>query len=370
MSIETQVREAIERHTTGSPPPVPDTAALLVRGRRRRHARVAGTAVSAICVSVVVAVAAVSAIGPRWTAGRGDVPVTTGGAEGPAAVTGPTEVFHTRDSVWVDGRRHPAGQLTWDTGAHVSSLGLVFPAEGTGVPYFLDRNGRQHQLAPDTPVLGGASYDRWVAADSTGTLVSWAEITNDGAEVVAFDLATMREVARKRLPCDVDGTVSGCPRPYVVSDGVVFVHRADGTWAWRPGAGGQRSWVRLGDGFVAQAHSKTIGLFPGGTIDLELLGAGWRVLSGVAGEPLLSFDGRYVVDANGAAVVEWQHPQRRVTYHPPGAPVESQFDTDGSVLFVTESDGLYRVYDCTAQRRCEPVSEPMRQEIRLIAWDL
>ncbi len=50
--------------------------------------------------------------------------------------------------------------------------------------------------------------------------------------------------------------------------------------------------------------------------------------------------------------------------------MESQFDTDGSVLFVVQVDAGYQVMDCDpAMGTCAPLSDVEPEPFRLINWD-
>lgn len=245
----------------------------------------------------------------------------------------------------------------------------------------MKRDGSQVALAPKRPAYG-TRYSGWVAADATSPLVAWGEISPTGVDLVAYDTAKGAEIARKRMNCENTEATSGlgCATAYVASDGVVFV-LAGGpeTIAWRPADG---TWLRLGDGSVSQAHGKVADTFPGpDTLDLSLLGHGWSRLKLTGpfweeqekqgdAEALLSFDGSWVTDQEGKRVEDWRNPDATVTYDPPGNEIAGQYDTDGSMLFVTESAGKYQAWDCTVTAKCEPLTEPTDEVIRFFSWDL
>ncbi|WP_109508903.1 hypothetical protein [Nocardioides speluncae] len=383
--METRVKQTFDHRTDELVPPPVDVAALVRRGRRRRSWRSAGAAAVAVAVVGGTAYAAGTVAGdadpdPGRPTKEG-LPVVTGGAAGPQPVDGPTAVFHTKSSVSIDGRTYPAGNFPWDTGPHVGQLGVAYPAKRTGVPHLMKRDGSQVALAPDRPKVGDR-YSGWVAADAASPLVAWGEVGPTGVDVVAYDTAKGSEIARKRVNCQnaTSSSSFGCAVPYVASDGVVFVHtNRPGTIAWRPADG---TWQRLGDGSVSQAHGKVVDTFSGpDQLDLSVLGDGWSRLrltgpfweeqekQGDA-EALLSFDGSWVTDPEGKRVEDWHNPEATVTYDPPGSEVAAQYDTDGSMLYVTMSGDKYRAWDCTATARCEPLTEPTDEEIRLISWDL
>jgi hypothetical protein len=378
-AFEQDVHNAIGEQLDRAGTPPPDIGRLVRRARRKAVSR----NLAAVATGVVAVVGVVSIVNLGGGAGSGSqeptngVPVTTAGARGPAAIDAPTAVFHTKDAVWIDGARHAAGNFSWDTGAHIGALGIAYPDKESGRPYLMRRDGEQLPLGPARPTFG-TDYAPWVAADASSPLVAWVERSADEVELVAFDTASMSEVARRHVTCQGDPETWGfaCVVPYVADSGVVFVHDGRNTVAWRPA---DDSWDVLGEGLASQARGRVLGLFAGPD-GVRAPGSDWRVLK-VSGaywekkekhgdiEPLLSFDGSWVTDANGTRVENWEHPEQTVTFHPPGEIEESQYDTDGSVLYVTRSSEGNQVWDCTATERCTPASKPMSQEIRLIAWD-
>lgn len=397
--MEARVKQTFDHRTDELVPPPVDVASLVRRGRQRRGWRNAGAAAMAVAVIGGTAYAA-STVADNVGTDRpteGGLPVVTGGATGPKPVAGPTAVFHTKSSVSIDGRTYPAGNFTWDTGAHVGQQGIAYPAARTGVPYLMTGDGSQIALASAQPRFG-SRYGGWVAADAGSPLVAWGEVGPTGVELVAYDTAKRAEIGRKRVSCPTAASSSsfGCATPYVASDGVVFVHsNQPGTIAWRPADG---TWLRLGAALVSQVHGKVVGTFPGADeLDLAALGDGWSRLS-LTGpfweeqekhgdvEALLSFDGSWVTDPEGKRVEDWRNPDSTVTYDPPGREVAAQYDTDGSMLYVTfeptgetraskdkpwgEQLGSYRAWRCTTTAPCTPLTEPTDEEIRLISWDL
>lgn len=398
--METRVKQTFDHRTDELVPPPVDVASLVRRGRQRRGWRNAGVAAMAVAVIGGTAYAASTVTGnvePDRPAKDG-LPVVTGGATGPEPIDGPTAVFHTKDSVSIDGRTYPAGNFPWDTGPHVGRLGIAYPAAKTGVPHLMKRDGSQVPLAPERPKFGDR-YSGWVAADAASPLVAWGEVSRTGIDLVAYDTAKRSEIARKRVSCESNDSTSafGCVTAYVASDGVVFVlGGGPETFAWRPADG---TWLRLGDGSVSQAHGKVVDTFPGpDKLDLSLLGAGWSRLKLTGpfweeqekqgdAEALLSFDGSWVTDPEGKRVEDWRNPDATVVYDPPGEEVAAQYDTDGSMLYVTfepngqtkagtddkpwgEELGSWRAWRCTTTAPCAPLTEPTDQEIRLISWDL
>jgi hypothetical protein len=374
--LDTRLRETLDAHTsTVSPPPV-DVTDLVRRGRRRRVIR-SGVAVLVTAAVVVSAVAVSGALrgSPADTGGpardlspAGGLPIARGGAVGPKAVDGPRALFVTRQKVYLDGKSH-AVRLPWDTGAHVGRLGVAYPQPGTDRPMLLQRDGTPVPLAPPTPALAGATYDDWVAADGNGTFVAWAEQTKQGSEIVAFDTGTMQEVARTTLPCHGTGVARFCPRPYVVSDGLVFIFAYAKAEVWDPATGTRKV---LPDADIAQAHNKVLTTFEDrGTVDTGRIGPDWEQAKAKGIGGLLSYDGGWLLDPDGnPKVVNWRAPDESITYRPPGTVTAAVFDTDGSVLVVTHDRGLWTGWDCQLQGRCATVVPPSRQEIRLVAWDL
>ncbi len=68
-------------------------------------------------------------------------------------------------------------------------------------------------------------------------------------------------------------------------------------------------------------------------------------------------------------MVDWRHPRATLDLTAPGNVAETQFDADGSMAFVTFGSRGSRVWDCPVVGECEPLTEVLRQEARLIAWD-
>ena len=387
--LDERLRESLDAHVHAAVPPLPDVSDLVRRGRRRRNRRVVLT--SALTVGAVAAVATIG-IGLATGSGPSDglrtqragIPIATGGATGPESVPGPTGLFVTRSRVYLDGTSYDV-KLPWDTGAHVGKLGVAYPAPGTHRPTLLLRDGTVKTLA-ERPDFAGAVFDNWVAADGNGTLVAWAEHTDGAADIVAYDTATDRVVGRTTLRCHESDGPGGtyCPRPYVVSDGTVFISVYGGGRAWQPS---DSVLGPLLDGDIAQAHHKVVSTFEDrGLVSLDRIGAGWAQAHSPKGvEGILSYDGGWILDNGGnPKVVNWRDPSQTITYRPPGKVAASVFDTDGSVLVVTRAgdpaamdpDGetntnlRWTGWDCPLEAACTVVVPEQKQEIRLVAWDL
>lgn len=381
MSIEEATRDTITRHVQEVAPPPVDVPSLVGRGRRRRTIR---TAVGTLATLTVLGGAA-GLGGWLMTDGsdsptRDDLaPARTGNAQGPESINAPQRVFRTEDRVHLDGKSYPTERMSFGTGAHLVPQGITYPDERTGVPHLLRSDGSREALAPDQPTFGN-EYGEWMASAPDSGLVAWSEIGDGKVELVAYDTGTGEEVARRRVPCE--GPSGGqCPTPYVASDDVVFVHGpAGGTTAWQPATD---RWTFLGAGEVSDARGHTVSLFPGSDdVDVSALGPEWELLeldsehwreqeeSGNV-EALMSYDGAWVSDPWTFYVEDWRNPDRALRFKSPGEVVESQFDTDGSVLFVTMDmdTGEYRAWDCPVDAGCEPLTDPSRQEIRLLASD-
>jgi hypothetical protein len=297
---------------------------------------------------------------------EGGLPIAAGGATGPQPVEGPTGLFVTKTQVYLGGDSY-AVRLPWGTGAHIGKLGVAYPAPTTHRPMLLKNDGQTAPLAAVHPAAPATSYDDWVAADGNGPMVAWAENGKDSGDIVAFDTATMSEVGRKTMLCG-ENTTSGCPRPYVVSDGVVFIETVHGTEAWNPVTGTSGL---IGDGTVQQAHNKVLTTFQGGTTNAGLVGPEWsQAPQRWNGDVSLSYDGAWMLDVNGRPkVINWRQPGESITYRPPGQVAAATFDTDGSVLVVTNDSGTYTGWDCALGGECKTVVAPSKQEIRLVASD-
>lgn len=383
MSLEESLRESISARVQAvTPPPVP-MQTLVSRGRRRQAIRRSAVACGGVLAVAAVAVA-VSGGPTLWPNSSQHVtepaaPIVENGAAGPVGIPGPTEVFTTDESVSIDGKSFELGNFPTGSGPHVGMEGIAYPAADSGVPYLLRSSGERTQLAPDQPAFG-TTYEPWVAADSATPMVAWAESAESSVELVAFDTNKGTEIDRRRLSCTENNSGTFCPRPYAAVHGVVFVMDGGRTMAWRPA---DDLWVSLGQGNVSEARGFTVSLFAGvGDLDLSPLGPEWSVLE-VSGpywkeiekhgdiEALLSFDGEWITDANGLRVEAWRDPSKALILGPPGRVTESQFDTDGSVLYVTEDSesGKFRVWDCPADAKCVSLTKPSASAPRLMAWD-
>ena len=386
--LDTQLRDSLDRHVRAVAPPRPDVADLVRRGRRRRTWRLAG--VSAITVAALVGIATIGAAlmtgtdpGRGFVTQRGGLPIADGGATGPQAVEGPTGLFVTRSRVYLGGRSY-AVKLPWDTGAHVGRLGVAYPAPGSHRPTLLTLSGTVRTLA-QRPSFPSAVFDEWVAADGNGPLVAWAEHTDEATEIVAYDTARDEVVGRTTLRCHVDAEFGRyCPRPYVVSDGTVFVSVFGGVRVWHPR---DPTPGPLLGADIAQAHHKVVSTFEDrGRVPVDRIGPGWEQAQSPKGvEGILSYDGGWILDNGGnPKVVNWRDPTQTITYRPPGHVAASVFDTDGSVLVVTvagdpaatdldgstNNDLRWTGWDCKLGGGCRVVVPEQKQEIRLVAWDL
>lgn len=384
--LDTRLRESLAAHaSTVSPPPV-DVADLVKRGRRRRGIRSGLTVLvtAAVVISAVVVSGALrgsparSGDPARDLTPAGGLPIARGGASGPTSVDGPRGLFVTRQRVYLDGKSYVV-KLPWGTGAHVGRLGVAYPQPGSNRPMLLRRDGTPVPLAPRTPTLTGATYDGWVAADGNGTLVAWAQHTKQASEVVVLDTRTMKQVGSTTLPCIKQDGFLSCARPYVVSDGIVFLDRGARAQSWDPVS---NTFVDLGE-LPSQAHHQVLTTFEDrGTIDTGRIGPDWEQAKAKGIEGLLSYDGGWLLDANGnPKVVNWRAPGESITYRPPGRVVAAVFDTDGSVLVVTQTGDAMSMdpdiaatvswtgWDCKLDGPCKQVVAPSKNEIRLVAWD-
>ncbi|WP_141014998.1 NUDIX hydrolase [Nocardioides sambongensis] len=159
-----------------------------------------------------------------------------------------------------------------------------------------------------------------------------------------------------------------CPFPYVVADGTVFYGEGGRSLAWDVATD---TTVSTGS-MVSQAHDRVVGGFEDLEVDVSRLAGDWEFAEPVDGyEGILSYDGAWFLDNSGKpTIVNWRDPDQTVRYDPPGSVRAATFDTDGSVLVVTEEDGRWSGWDCPVDARCEQVVAPQRAEIRLVAWDL
>lgn len=373
--FDSHLRETFDDRTGMVDVPPVDTIALVARGRRAKNLRRFG----AVTGTAAVGVAAVMAVtvlfhGGGQSSGQSDQrldagpAVATFGATGPEPVVGPRAVFVTKHQVFVNGRAHEV-QLPFATGAHIGQLGVAYPAGAANRPTLLNMDGTSTALAPESPKLAGASYYAWVAADSASGLVAWAEVTKTEAEIVAFDTRTMKELGRRRLPCNVSGSVSGCPVPYVASNGVVFIFVEQGALVWQPATD---TLSQVESVQPSQAHNKILTNFEGMHDGVPSVLEGWEEAKSSNGvEGILSYDGQWILDANGdPTVVNWRDPRETIKYNPPGTVAAATFDTDGSVLVVTSDNGKWTGWDCSLGGSCQEVVSPRVEEIRLVAWDL
>jgi hypothetical protein len=370
--IDTRLREQLRERIDQVPAPGPDLPGLVRRSRRAvLRRRAAGFAAAAVVTAVVIPVATLlpNDGGPATDlVDSGDFPVASGGALGPEPVPGPTGLFVTQDKVYLGGSVYDV-RLPVDTGAHISGAGVAYPARGSGRPMLLGLDGKVTPLAPEEPAYTGAEYSGWIAADSASGLVAWVEYTEDAADIVAYDASSKDEVSRKRLPCGMDSWSTGCPTPYVVSNGVVFITVEQGTIAWDVA---HDTSTDAFNGLPSQAHNRVVTGFEGERFPLPAELDGW-VHADVPEdlEAILSYDGSWLLDANGGpTVVSWRDPAETIRYRVPGTMVAATFDTDGSVLAVSFDNGQYTGWDCAFDEPCQQVVAPQPAEIRLVAWDL
>ena len=369
--MDTRLRAGLEERIGAVEVPLPDAPNLVGRGRRARRLRTGaslagGVAVAAVVASVVSLLPSGEGPGNSPEKGRSTdlLPVATDGARGPEPVPGPTGLFVTKDKVYLGGKSYDV-RLPRGTGAHVSAQGVAFPQPGSDRPMLLRLDGTVVPLGPEGPEYGG-----WVAADSSSGIVAWVEHHGaEAADIVAFDTVSMSEVTRKRLSCGLEGWSSGCPMPYVASNGVLFVTVDGGSIAWNTADDTSSD---VFEGLPAQAHNRVMTGFEHEELPLGQALPDWEVADVPDGiEGILSYDGSWVLDANGdPTVVNWRDPDQTIRYRVPGTVVAATFDTDGSVLAVSHDDGRYTGWDCTLDGPCQQVVAPQAAEIQLVAWDL
>lgn len=393
--LESRIHDAIEDHVRAAHPHAPDVEALLRRARRARRGRLAGSTAGAVAAVLAALLVVANISGPSGvptpgsraprSGGAAGLPQAVDGARGPAAVAAPRRVFLTADGVWMDGRRL-AVDLPFEDGSEVDLDGpdpLSFPATSSSVhiardglaypgadnrPTLLRRDGDVQLLAPAAPTLPGAVYDDWVAADPSGPLVAWDEYDGSTVRVTAYDTVARKVVGTRTLACD-DSFAGGCQRPYVVSDGLVFIAGTT-MQVWDPAAGT----VRAIGGFVQQARNRVIqaGAQDGGDLDPSAVGAGWAVASELQGvEGNLSFDGAWLLDNGGrdSRVLNWREPSQVIRYDLPPEAEQAVFDTDGSILVVSHTEGRFTGWDCSLSKGCRVVVPSQAGEIRLVGWD-
>ena len=369
MNTEELIRASVREHTDGMAPPV-DVSGLVRRGRRRRVVNLAGTAL-AVGVLVAGGVVGASALtgGDGSTRGGPEVAGESAGIEGPVALPGPSEVF-----VMADGRVSLGGVVSDARprdSLHITRDGVAYSGPGA-VPYLLTTDGRDVALAPEQPQRPDSSYTGWVAADPAGSLVAWTEVSPQGADLVLYDTSAQREVARRSVECGGAGFAGpggSCPRVYVMSDGLVIVN-GRGVYGWDPLGRTEATepYFAIDTLELLQAHGRTVAR-PDWNADASYDGlpADWRVAP-IDENDLLSFDGQWTL--SGLTVTSVDDRGTSVELDPPGAPVEAQFDLDGSVLVVTEVDGGFQVVDCAFDGAdCAPVSGVEDEPMHLVLTD-
>lgn len=342
MNLEELLRSAVEEQTSRKVPPAP-TAELVRRGRLRRTRRtVAGAAASVLVLGGGVVTATQLGDGDGTDRGGTVVSSQPTSSPGPEPVAGPTQVY-----VSADGRLHlpeltvPSDMLPCCL--QLTSTGAVY-LDSQFTVHFVTIGGRDIELG----VASGSVY-----ADPYSPLVVWREGSDDGSAVL-YDTEQRREVARRSLACPASGT---CPEVNGLSNGLVFVHTADGQFGWDPlGIASLPSpYVRIGPDPIAAARGRTV-LSPSRLASYPGLPNGWRIAAAPPERAQqLSYDGGWVLDSD-AAITSLLEPSMPLEMAVPGTVWSAAWDLDGSVLVVTSAGDGYQVLDCTVDAGCEPVS--------------
>ncbi len=388
--LGSRIHDAIDERVRSAPTPEPDLHALVRRGRQRRALR-GGVAVVAAAgvVAVILNLAGTGLRGDQDPVtdppvAAGGTAATIGGAKGPVAVDAPRRVFVTKDHIYLDGRS-VATATPWDGGSsgnqppesapardkvqpastssiHVARDGIVYPGTANR-PMLARRDGTLLPLAPVAPTFAGAKYAGWVVADPGSGLVVWSEVGATQVRIVAYDTGRKAVIGSRTLTCDDKSFAIGCPVPYVASDGLVFLE-GDSNQAWDPRTG---EVVDLRAGPMEVRHRTASGPSP---IGVDRLGPKWEQVSHAGENSLLSFDGGWLLEGSDVPkVVNWRNPAQQIRYRVPGTVSQAVFDTDGSVLVVTQDRGRSTGWDCAASGKCQVVVPAQKAEIRLVGWD-
>ncbi len=354
MNIEKMLRDAVEDHTRQAAPPV-DAGSLVRRGRRRRMV-VTGSAVLATVAVVAGSIVGIGQLGDD--AADRDGAGFVGDRAGPGPVPGLRAAFR-----YDDGRLAADGSVS-EPGAR-ADIGI-----SSEQVVYRDTDGVLHAYTPgegDRTLSDGPV--RSFAADPTQPLVAFPD--PDEPALVVVDTSTGAEVARRTW--NLGGSqAEGSEYLLEVSamtDGVVLLYTYEDNFAWDPAAEPSRQVLRIGGpdpGSVQQAHARTV-LVTGARDAFTALPPGWTATPSQQGRDLrLSYDGSWVVDRTGTA---WSvdDPAATVPVDAPGEPVEYAWDTDGSVLVMTETrpDGDFQVVDCVLGEDCTPVSGPESSKLWL-----
>jgi hypothetical protein len=339
MSIEQQIRAAIDDHVDAAPAPRADLDAVRRRGRSVRRRRTTGVAAA---VTALVVAGGGLAVALQDSAGRT-------GSEEPGPITGldysdGLRAFSSPDpggDLWLGGKAMPRRERDYlDTDAVATSFGLVWfdPTDGATL---LREDGTEEPLGTG-PVTGLAGFRPSAKADVSRP---WVAVTSAGEDVVTvhvYDDEAGRVVATLDVPC---GDRSTCQ---VVVDGLdqglVFLRRADGTVVWDVE---QDTVTPLGppDLRVADVRNGRIlwtgarpSPGPGSPV------ADWPLTKGQI-DAELSHDGRHLL--YWSPVLEpTEQGGERVRLDVEGA-IWFTFDTDGSVLAASQGKGSTAVvHDC------------------------
>lgn len=332
--MTTLLRDLIHDELDQVPVPPGDLAAVRRRGGRIRTARRAGVGGVALAAVVgVVAAAGIAGLGDDTAADRGVQPLgSLDYSQGLRAFADPGHEVH------LGGRTFPAKDLQGlDTDAAATPDGIVYYDHG--VPLLLDASGASRPLEPGAEE---GSFSPTAKADAAQPWVAYGAQLDGSPTVVVRDTETGDEIARREVG---EGTVIDA-----LDHGVVILRDATGTVAWtvaddsvEPLSGPRTR--------VADLRSSVL-LYDGPKPD-GAAARDFRIVPGAI-DAQLSFDGEHVLSWSDR--LESTTGGDTIRLGLPNGAAWFTFDTDGSVLAASGSQGGAEVYDCLLTGEpCEPL---------------
>ena len=344
----TLIREAVAAHVEAETPPRADLDRVVTRGRRLKRRRRATAGVAVLAAGAVVA-----GVVTLTSDDDGSGPDTAYDPVGSLDLSGGLRAFASPDGdeVHLGGRTFTDRKLPFlDTDAVATSAGLVFYADG-GV-YLLDESGEITLI--DRSIKDAGEVHPTSKADSTAPWVAYGLPSDEGMNVVVYDMSTKEAVGSHEFACD------DCSSVVIdaLDAGKVFVRTAEGTMLWDLSADTVETFA-TGETRVADVRNGVV-LYDGPAPEPSAVTRQWRLVKGAI-DAQLTFDGGHVL--------YWSSRLKPTT--PGGEPIQLEqpapgngyafwnVDTDGSIMVAVPGRGSSAdVFDCAVPAgSCVPIGE-------------